>query len=202
MVVEDWVEFTKQALNYMGHGYELYCPILIPGSKESRVSGIDRKLIDKYDTERGKDARYRAKKAGRANYAYIRHGLNALVLRTKGEEIIPDDPDRFYDMRSRPYSFTVGSWVSIRIGPARTGKKYTAYLTKEAYRNIKAVLRENIEHRRLDVFDKYYYRLESLPAFSGILSQMGELYRFCREEIKKTKQKHTIGRLRLKRLYA
>jgi len=149
----------------------------------------------------GKDARYRAKKAGKANYAYIRHGLNALILCTKGEEIILDNPDRFYDIRSRPYSFTIGSWVSIRIGLARTGKKFTAYLTKEAYRNIKAVLRENIEHRRFDVFDKHYYRLESLPAFSGILSQMGELYRFCRDEIKKTKQSHKIRRLNLKRLY-
>jgi len=202
MVTLDWIDFTKQALNYMGHGYELYCPISIPGSKESRASEIDDKLIRKYHADMGKDARYRAKKAGKANYAYIRHGLNAIILRSKGEELIPDSPDRFYDIRTRPYIFTVGSWIAIKIGPARIGKKFTAYLTKDAYRNIKAIMRENIEHRRFDIFDNYYYRLESLPAFSGILSQMGELYRFCREEIKKTKLKHNIRRLNLRRLYS
>ncbi len=202
MVTEDWIDFTKQTLNYMSHGYELYCPISIPEAKAFRASEIDDKLIRKYHTDMGKDARYRAKKAGRANYAYIRWGSHAVILRTKGIELSLQDPDRFYDIRTKPYIFTVGSWISVKIGPARIGKKFTAYLCKDSYRNIKAIMRENIGHRRMDVFDQYYYRLESLPAFSGILSQMGELYRFCREEIKKTKLKHNIRRLNLRRLYS
>ncbi len=202
MVAKDWIEYVKQALNHMGHGYEFYCPISIPGSKESRASEIDDKLIRKYHADMGKDARYRAKKAGRANYAYIRWGSYAVILRTKGIELSLQDPDRFYDIRNKPYIFKVGSWISVKIGPARIGKKFTAYLCKDSYRNIKAIMRENIEHRRMDVFDQYYYRLESLPAFSGILSQMGELYRFCRAEIKKTNQKHNIKRLNLRRLYS
>ena len=186
----------------MTHGYEFYCPILIPEKKADRAERVDKKILDKYPMLLwGKDQKYRAKKAGKANFAYVRWGRCAVILHTKG--LVPEvqDPDRFYHVRENPYTFPVGSWIEVKISPSKTGKRYTAYLTKQSYRNLKALLRENIEHRRLEVFEKYYKRLEGLPAFSGILGQMRELYRFCRSEIRKVDRQYRLKPLSLKKVY-
>lgn len=190
MVIGDWTEYVRQILNHAGHGYECYCPIEIPEKKRDRLDQIDRKILGKYPMcEWDKDRRYRAKKAGMANFVYIRWNLSGILMHTPGKLVEIEDPDRFFSLRERPYVFQVGSWVSIKIGPARKGKKFTAYLTKQSYRSIKALLRENIEKRRFDEFRKYYERLEDLPAFSGIVAQVHELYRFCRGELSRVKAK-------------
>lgn len=203
IICDGWTEYVKQILNFAGHGYEYYCPISIPANKEHKVNIIDRKIVTKYPmVEWGKDRRYKAKKTGWANYAYLRWHLSGILLHTNGLEAHIEDPDTFSRLSEVPYVVKIGTLVDIKIGSARTGKKYTAYLTKESFRNIKALLRENIEHRRLDAFKEYYDNLETLPAFSGILAQMEELYRFSMSEIKRTKGKNIqVRRLVLRKVY-
>lgn len=201
MICDKWTEFTKQILNHAGHGYEFYCPVVIPAKKADRAKKIDAKISNKYNVDVSKDVRYRRKKHGFANYVYLRYGLQAVILKSKGQEIEVQDRDKFYALKEKPYEIKIGEWVNIKIGPARTGKKYTAYLTKSTYRIIKTVLRENIEHRRFDELDKYYNRLQELPAYSGILAQTGELCRFCRSELLRHKLKHKLQRPALKPVY-
>lgn len=202
MILDDWTQFVRQILNHAGHGYEYFCPISIPAKKSDRLEKIDRKITEKYPMcEWNKDQRYRAKKAGMASFVYLRWNLSGVLMHTSGNMPEIEDPDTWYHLGETPYQFSVGSWIEIKIAKARSGKKYTAYLTKGSYRNIKAVLRENIDHRRFDEFEKYYYRLEALPAFSGIVSQMGELYRFFRAEIKKKRVSMDLRPLVLRRIY-
>lgn len=202
VLLSNWTEYIRQVLNFAGHGYEYYCPIVIPAKKEGKLIQIDKKIIDKYPMcEWGKDQRYRAKKANKANYVYLRWRFNSIIMHTSGQEYVPEDPDRFYYMAQVPYNVSIGNWVEIKVSKAKTGKKYTAYLSKNSYRNIKALLKENIEHKQWDTFEKHYYRLQGLPAFSGILGQMGELYRFCYAELKKSKSKITLKRLTLKEVF-
>jgi len=185
MICNDWIVYVQQILNNAGHGYVSYCPIVIPTEKKDKAVAIDAKLNEKYITNISKDVRYRRKKKGLANCIYIRWDIHAVILRSSGEWLNEDPGDRFYSFHHVPYVFPAGNWIYVKVGPAKTGKKFTAYLNKESYRNIKEVLRENIEHRRLDVLDKYYGRLAGLPAYSGILSQMGELRRFCMGELRR-----------------
>ncbi|GEM_PF-1470947 len=202
MVLDDWTEYIKQILNFAGHGYEYYCPVNIPTNKRDKAIQVDNKILEKYPSCKwNKDQRYKAKKANKANYAYIRWDLYGIILHTLGQELECNDPDRFYHLREKPYVIPVGEWLEIKISKARTGKKYTAYMSKASYRNIKALLCEYIEHRQWDAFIKHYYRLENLPAFSGILVQMDELYRFCRAEIKRYKAKVELRKLTLKKVF-
>jgi len=203
VICDDWTEYVKQILNFAGHGYEYYFSVQIPATKEEKIKRIDTKMIKEYPmVEWGKDRRYRAKKAGMANYAYIRWHLSGILLHTDGREGETSDPDTFFHLTARPYVVRIGSWVDIKIGKAKAGKRYTAYLTKESFRNIKALLREDIEHRRFDVLEKNYYRLEALPAFSGILAQMDDLYQFLRSDIKRMRVRNIqLRRLSLREVY-
>lgn len=201
MICDKWTEFIKQILNHAGHGYEFYCPVVIPAKKAGRVEKIDVKISNKYNIDVTKDVRYRRKKKGLANYVYLRCGLQAVILKSKGQEAEIQDRDKFLALKEKPYEIKIGEWISIKLGPARMGKKYTVYLTKSTYRSIKAMLQENIEHRRFDALDKYYLRLQELPAYSGILAQTGELCRFCRSELSRHKLKHKLQRLVLKPVY-
>lgn len=206
MIVSDWMQFVRQILNYAGHGYVYYSYTKIPVEKENKIKQIEKKIISKYPMcEWDKDKRYRAKKNGKANYAYIRWGLHFVMLRTEGQECIPEDPERFKSFSDEPLVFDVGEWIKIKISKAKTGKKYTAYLAKSSYRSIKALLQENIEHKQKDVFFKNYNKLQELPAFSGILEQMEKLRLFCRNKWKKYKSKKekriVIDKLVLKKVY-
>ncbi|MDW8003031.1 MAG: hypothetical protein RMJ39_10310 [Deltaproteobacteria bacterium] len=201
IVCQDWIEYVRQILNHACHGYEYYCPVVIPEKKRDRIPAIDRKLLGKYPMcEWNKDQRYRAKKQGRSNYVYIRWDLSGILMHTPGIEPVGVS-DRFFVLSEKPYQFRVGSWIEIKIGPARTGKRFTAYLTKQSFRSIKALLIENIEKGRFEEFEKYYYRLENLPAFSGILTQISELYRSLKAAIRKaglTNRGRTLRRLKLR----
>ncbi len=203
IICNGWTEYVKLILNHAGHGYEYLCPISIPAKKENKVNIIDRKIVTKYPmVEWGKDRRYKAKKTGWANYAYLRWSLSGILLHTHGLEAHIDDPDAFSHLSEVPYVVKIGTLVDIKIGNARSGKKYTAFLTKESFRDIKARLRDDLEHRRLDAFEKTYYNLETLPAFSGILAQIEDIYRFLRKEIKRAKGKNIqVRRLVLRKVY-
>jgi len=202
MIFGDWIEYTKQVLNFAGHGYVYFCPIYIPQKKIDKAEQIDKKIIEKYPMcEWGKDKKYRAKKMGMANFIYLRWNTNGIIMHTAGNVPEVKDPDRWNHLDRVAYELPIGPWIKIKIGKARTGKKYTAYLTKESYRNIKALLCENIAHRRWDEFIKHYHRLENLPAFSGMLTQMNGLYRSCLGEIKRYKGKITLEKLTLKKVF-
>ncbi|OQB55644.1 MAG: hypothetical protein BWX99_01158 [Deltaproteobacteria bacterium ADurb.Bin151] len=185
MVTDDWKDFVKLVLNHAGHGYVEYSSFVIPVKKIAKVESIDRKIQDKYpEAGQNKDQRYRSKRAGKANFAYLRWQNVGLVLCTEGEVKERPDADKFVRLDAEPLIFAVGSMIEIKIARARAGRNYTAFLSKKSYREIKAVVRDNIRHRRPAVAEEYWNRLRGLPAFSGILEQTRELTKWIRKECK------------------
>jgi len=185
MVVDDWKEFIQLALNFAGHGYLEYSSFIIPEQKVEKAQRIDMKIQAKFpETGYDKDRRYRNKKAGQANLSYLRWRNIGLILRTEGEVNGRFDEEKFVRFDEEPFVFAVGSMIEIKIAKARAGRKYTAYLSKQSFRAIKAILRDNLRHRRRDVAEAYWERLKGLPAFSGILGQMRELTVWIKIETK------------------
>ncbi len=195
MVTDDWKEFVKLMLNHAGHGYFEYCAFVIPERKIAKAESIDKKIFSKYpEAGYNKDQRYRRKKAGQANFAYLRWHNVGVILRTEGEVKEKPDPEQFFRLDSVPLIFAVGSMVEIKVAKAKAGRNYTAFLSKKSFRTIKGILRDNIHHRRLEVAEKYWDRLCGFPAFSGVLGQMGELTKWVKLECKLTGAKKWTGR--------
>jgi hypothetical protein len=194
MVVDDWKEFTQLALNFLGHGYLEYTHFVIPERKIAKAEQIDKKMLAKYpEADYDKDRRYRNKKAGQANFAYLRWRNVGVILRTEGEVKERSEAEKFVRLDTEPFVFAVGSTIEIKIAKAKAGRKYTAYLSRQSFRAIKGVLRDNIRHRRHDVAEDHWERLKGLPAFSGILGQMRELTMWIRLESKLAGMKKWTG---------
>ena len=202
MVTDDWVEFVKLILNHAGHGYAEYCSLVIPERKITKAEKIDKKMLAKYpEIGHSKDQRYRRKQAGQSNFAYMRWRNIGVILRTEGEVKERADADKFVRLEAEPLIFIVGSTVEIKVAKAKAGRKYTACLSRQSFRAIKGVLRDNIRHHRPEITKQYWERLQGLPAFSGILGQTGELLKWIRKECKLTGLKKWTGsRLKLRPL--
>ncbi len=190
MVIDDWIKFVNEILNHAGHGYVEYFSFVIPDKKMSKVETIDRKFSFKYpETGYSKDQRYRQKKKKQANFKYLRWQKIGVIMRTEGEVKDRPDADKFFRLDAEPLTLSVGTMIEIKIAKAKAGRNYTAFLSKKSYREIKAVLRDNIRHHRSAVAEEYWDRLRGLPAFSGILEQISELRKWVRTECKKAGMK-------------
>lgn len=185
MVTDSWKGFTKLVLNHAGHGYVEYSAFMIPDKKMVKAECIDRKILQKYqEAGYNKDQRYRHKKAGQANMAYLRWHNIGVLMRTEGEFKERPDADKFLRLDAEPLIFAVGTMIEIKIAKAKAGRNYTAFISKKSYREIKALLRDHIRHRRPAVAEEYWNRLRGLPAFSGILEQTRELTKWIKKECK------------------
>ncbi len=185
MVTDDWKDFVKLVLNHAAHGYSEYSAFMIPDKKITKAESIDRKILNKYpEAGQNKDQRYRSKRAGKANFAYLRWQHVGVVLCTEGEVKERPDADKFVRLAAEPLIFAVGTMIEIKIARARAGRNYTAFVSKKSYREIKAVLRDHIRHRRPAVAEEYWNRLRGLPAFSGILEQTRQLTKWIKLECK------------------
>jgi len=195
MVTDSWKEFAKLLLNHAAHGYVEYASFVIPDKKMSKAEAIDRKILCKYpEIGYSKDQRYRRKKAGQANFIYLRWQKIGIMLRTEGDVAARQDPEQFERLDSAPLTFAVGSMLEIKVGKAKAGRNYTAFLSKQCFRTIKGILRENVRHRRLAVAENYWERLCGLPAFGGILEQTRELTKWIKKECKLAGLKKWSGR--------
>ncbi|PKN19274.1 MAG: hypothetical protein CVU71_07125 [Deltaproteobacteria bacterium HGW-Deltaproteobacteria-6] len=185
MAISNWIEFTTLILNFSGHGYFEYSSFKIPEKKMKKAEQIDELIIKKYpEVKYNKDKRYRCKKAGLANFTYIRWNNVGVILRTAGNVQARHDADKFINLCEVPLTFTVGSMIEIKIAKGKAGRKFTAFLSKQSFREIKAILRENIRHHRMDIAKMYWDHLGSLPAFGGILGQIMELFKWLKVETK------------------
>lgn len=195
----DWQTFVMRIVRFASHGYHWYARVDIPESKKSSASRVDAKICSKYpEVELGKDKRYQAKKAGKANYAYLRWDRWGILLRSRGEKSERDD-DIWHEFKQVPYVFSVGEFfLELKIGPGGRSK-YTCYLTKSSYRALKTLMREYFEDQRFDQLVKQYQALAELPAFSGLIRQADELWRVLKSW--RLPRGYTIKKLRLKDLW-
>lgn len=194
--MEDWRSYLEQILRFASHGYHWYARVDIPATKS--VERVEAKLQAKYpEITYNKDKRYRAKKAGKANYAFCRYERNGILLRSRGMPSNSDD-DIWHEFAKIPYTFRVGEFVELKVGRGGRGK-YTCYLTKAAYRSLKALLREYFEDQRYEQMQRQWQALSNLPGYSGIIGQVRELYRVVKSW--RVPRKYSIKQLKLQDLY-
>jgi hypothetical protein len=88
-----WQTFVQQVINLAYSGYYYYNFYILPESRQKSLSTIDVKLVTDYETNMSKDRRYHHKKAGWANYAYLRYEGMIAVLKTDGKGASADNED-------------------------------------------------------------------------------------------------------------
>lgn len=198
MEKQEWIPFVEQIIRFASHGYHWYARVDIPEKKASVAGRVDEKIKQKFlEIMLSKDQRYRRKKAGDANYVYLRWDRCGLLLKSRGRSSACDD-ERWHFLRDRPYEFPVGEYLELKVGPG--GKsKYTCYLTRKSYRAIKTLLRELFEDQRWEQLQKQWYALSLLPAWSGIVSQVNQLYDTVRSW--RVPRRFSPKKLKLRKLY-
>ena len=139
-----WQTFVQQVINLSSNGYFYYNFYILPESRQNSFSKIDEKLVTDYETNMSKDRKYHRKKAGWANYAYLRHEGMIVVLKTKGKgasvdrEDDPDEekPTKYKDFRKESLVFhPKNGKLSLKVG-LKDGQ-FTLYLSKTSYQRIK-----------------------------------------------------------------
>jgi hypothetical protein len=163
----------QQIVTLVGHGYSQYCLTIYPEKKRLKWLEIDRKIIDKHETDLGKDQRYRRQVKGFANCIFLRWESIAVILRTPGE--FNQGDDTFYDVSDKPLIIQVGETLRLKIVPVGSRGRCTVYIDKTVFRELKAELMDHCRHHRRDVLLKRFQGLNGIPAFSGITQQKSGL---------------------------
>ena len=146
---------------------------------------IDRTIIDRFDTSKSKDRRYYHKKAGQANYIFLRHELMFIILKTDGREI---DDTRFKDIRRDPLILRIGSELELKLHRKAGDKGVTVHLSDGCYKNIKYEMLVMLEHRQKNNVIYKFNALNGIPAYSGMYEHKRQLL----NELLKTAKKHNI----------
>lgn len=102
-------------VNLIAKGYRYYFIGRVKAGKDPRA--IDQRMIDHYSANLPKWTRERRKRAGTANFRYIRYGETFFLLATEGEAqtFWRDDRSRIRDLRVTALQFS-GYSISFRQG--------------------------------------------------------------------------------------
>lgn len=168
-----WQGFIQQLVTLVGHGYSQYCLISYPEQKRPKWPEIDQKLIKKYESDLGKDQRYRRQLKGVANCMFLRWESCVVILRSAGESAATNDT--FYAISDRTLIIPVGDTLKLKIVPVGSRGTCTVYIDKTVLRDIKAELLDHCRHRKREVLMKRFQALNGIPAFSGVTQQKAGL---------------------------
>ena len=182
---ENWQGFLQMCVFLIGRGYRHYCHVVYPLRKRYKWEEIDRKLIQKYGTDKSKFQRSRSKKKGIANFYFLRWYDQAVIFRTAGEvsgAIINDD--RFYDVTEKAMEVKVSDDIKFRI-PRE--KSVTVRLTKDSYRGFKAVLWDVCASKDRRAIISEFDKINGIPSWKGIIAQKRMLAAYA---VKQARQHH------------
>ena len=190
--VESWQGLIQMTVNLIGRGYHFYHITYLPVEKEHKWKAIDKKLIEKYKTDKSKYQRARQKNNGVANFFYLRWENIAVILHTKGK--ILDDigkDDRFDDVRKKPCVFKINTEVAFRIGlknvKGENKTKVDIRLDKDTYKRIKEVLLDVANSGKAYLIKREFNKINGFPAYAGIVEQKANLRTFV---IERARQNH------------
>ena len=159
--------FVQQlAVGLVANGYWFYVTGTVPKNKEPRA--VDWKLIRKYGIDCSKFARYRRKRAGRANVQYLRYGRFYVLAATRGKHLFFEE-EPFKDCREVPIKFASYA-VSYRGGHAHVR------IWRETYRDIKAYFEEHSTRRSKEALENAFSTLPFEP-YSPVRSQLFTILR-------------------------
>ena len=156
-------------VNLIAKGYRYYFIGKVKPGKDPRA--IDQRMIDNYSANLPKWTRERRKRAGKANFRYIRYGETFFLLATEGEAqtLWREDRSRIRDLRVTALRFS-GYSISFRQGgnaKLSSGEKEARTLQWEAFKAGKAAIppcptkRDMKWHVRVQIDDDAYAGLKA-----------------------------------------
>ena len=107
--------FVAQVVNLITHGYRYYFTGTVKPGKDP--AAIDARMVAQYEADLPKWTRERRRRAGKANFRYLRFEEFFIVLATEGEApgFWAEDRNRIRDIRNVPLRFD-GYSISYRRG--------------------------------------------------------------------------------------
>ncbi len=185
-----WQAFIQQIVHNVSHGYFYYHYHTLTENRRPKLPTIDEQIETRFETDRSKDQRYRAKKRGDPSYFYLRHELKLIIMRTDGDEWRAARRDQiFYDIRQTPLEVRIeGEGGLVLKLHRKAANGISVCLTKACYRDKKAEMLELLEHRQIDLLKYVFNALNGVPAYSGVV----EHKKLLLQEILNAAKKHRI----------
>ncbi|MDA2261840.1 hypothetical protein VSY18_27580 [Bacillus albus] len=184
-LVASWQAMLQMVVNLCGKGYYYFHITELPIEKQYKWEAIDLKIIGKYQTNKSKWQRQRAKAKGVANFYYLRWQHIILILHTEGrinEDIVYDD--KFSDLRQSPIFLKISDLSAFRI-QIMNKKKVTVHLSSDTYEGLKATLYNTAKTKNLFKIKLTFNAINGYPAYSGILEQKKQLANYLILQAKK-----------------
>lgn len=187
----------QQIVYLVSKGYIYYHVGEIPLNKANKAKNIDTKIIEKYNIDLSKDQRRRRKQKGLANYYYLRWKNQFVILHTDGKRDAEDD--KFHNIKTYKGSderlrIAIGSKLSLDV--VNRNNSITVVLDRLTYLEMKGDIDELVKYKKIKALHEYFKRLNSIPAWSGIVQQKFELqhevYRLAKKYNLNTKSKNII----------
>ena len=163
-----WQAFVQQIVHNLSHGYFYYNYYTLPEKRRKRLPHIDNVIQTLFDTDKPRGCRYHHKKAGKANYLYLRYDLQIVILRSDGEEVCSERLEqKFQDIRTTPLAMYVGE-LRLKLH-RKTDGRITVCFTKDCYHELKGKFLDMLEKREIERIKYWFNALNGVPSYAGVI---------------------------------
>jgi len=190
--VKDLNEFCKIVLSCIGTGYNAYKINKIPRNKAQnslKLSHILDKVEKLYNTNLNKDARYRNKKKGNANYRGFYFLENIYIFRTSGHQI--ENQENGFKQHNDKITFEISENLHLDLFRDERNK-LTFKLGKITYIAKKEKIKMAINNQNGQSFHNEIKLLGGFPTYRGIQMQKKELVKFINRLQKRRRVKFSL----------
>lgn len=205
----DWQGFVQQIVHFVSHGYFYYHVVTLPETKRHKWNSIDQKLVEKYNINRSRFARSRAKAKGKANFVYFRYEGIGVILHTPGTmEQTPDD--KFYDIRQAALTVKVSDLIWLEVytflqpgkEPNKTSRKArrlgaSVRLSAKTVEGFRCLFTDIVKARNKVRILYEWNKINGIPAWAKIVYQKQALARFVVAQAKRNQVDISIKELRI-----
>ncbi len=176
--VKDLEQFCRIVLSCVGTGYNSYRINRIPSKKAQnslKLSHILNKVENQYKSHLNKDARYRNKKQGYANYRAFYFMENIYIFRTSGIQI--ENQENGFKAHNDKINFKISDSLDLDLFRDERGK-LTFKLGRTTYRAKKEKIKMAINNQDGKTFHTEIKKLGGFPRYRGIQIQKRDLVFF------------------------
>jgi hypothetical protein len=184
-----WQALIQQLAHNLTHGYNYYHYYKLDEKRRDKLYRIDSLMVSRFETDKSKDKRYHHRKAGKANYFYLRYDLMVVILRSEGVETDEKRLEqKFKDIKKEPIEINIGDEIVLKLHFTAT-EGFTIHFTRTCYRELKYKFAELLEKRQVEQVKYWFNALNGMPAYAGIIEHKRKLLDY----ILKTAKKHGIS---------
>ena len=190
--VKDLNQFCRIVLSCVGTGYNSYRINKIPSKKAQnslKLSHILNKVENQYNTNLNKDARYRNKKEGNANYKSFYYLENIYIFRTSGRQI--ENQENGFIHHNDKINFKLSENLELDLFRDER-EKLTFKLGKTTLKAKKEILKIAILAKDGRTFHNEIKKLGGFPRYRGIQVQKVEIIKYINTLQKRRKKKFSL----------